>query len=467
MPPTLAWSGRRFSPGEDLPRARGLGVTERYPGPGPAQRVIHGDALAVASELVDEELAGKVDLVYVDPPFFSGADYIHEARLDGSADGRLRRAVAYDDRWRKNDGGLDGYLESLGARLDALSRLLSPTGTFWVHLDWRASYLVRVLMDEILGRDAFLNEIVWRRAPNLGRQAQSNQFGRTLDTIVVYGKSGAVLHPPTRLEPIEESAIRRDDEGRAFTTAPRGDYTDLSIAKLDREGRVHRTATGKIYIKYFLVADADGRLCRERRVDALWTDVPPLRHVQASERTGFPTQKPRALLERILLAGSPPGGLAVDAYGGSGTLAEAAHVTGRRAIHGDASALSIATARSRLLRAGANFTVERCKDMECPSIDVSVSANAGEVRLERPEEPLAWAVGEEVLGTFVARSSAVRGLGKKALPASLALPKAGKESAVRVFGDEGGVGRATVSAEAKPKAKASARAARAEGEDRA
>ena len=92
--------------------------------------------------------------------------------------------------------------------------------------------------------------------------------------------------------------------------------------------------------------------CRERRVDALWTDVPPLRHARAGERTGFPTQKPRALLDRIVACASPPGGLVVDVFAGSGTTGESAHALGRRFVLGDASPLALATARARLLRAG-------------------------------------------------------------------------------------------------------------------
>ena len=144
----------------------------------------------------------------------------------------------------------------LAPRLEALAALLTPAGTLWVHVDWRASYLVRLILDEVMGRDAFVNEIVWRRAPNLGRQAASHQFGRTLDTLVVYGRARGEARSPTRLEPIEPSAVRVDREGRPFTTAPRGDYTDESIARLESEGRIHRTASGRVYVKYFLVKNA-------------------------------------------------------------------------------------------------------------------------------------------------------------------------------------------------------------------
>jgi DNA modification methylase len=392
----LSWPGRVWEPGSrPLPGAARIETREvRGDSPETGARLVLGDALDTARALEREGLGGCVALVYVDPPFGSQASYVHEARLDGPADGRVVRAQAYDDRWGVS---LSPYLDMLAVRLEALTRLLSPAGTIWVHVDYRASPFVRILLDEILGRDAFVNEIVWRRAPNLGRQATSHQFGRTLDTLVVYGGSEAKLAPPTRLEPIEPSAIRHDDEGRPFTSAPRGDYTDASIARLEKEGRVHRTASGKVYVKYFLVKSPDGTWCRERRVDALWTDVPPLRHAASTERTGFPTQKPRALLDRILACATVRGDLVVDAFAGSGTTGESAHALGRRFVLGDASPLSVATARARLMRAGVPLVVQSCGDVREPAgpeprVLVRRGRDGIRLVLEEPREPLAWAI---------------------------------------------------------------------------
>jgi hypothetical protein len=297
-----------------------------------------------------------------------------------------------------------------------------------------------------------VNEIVWRRAPNLGRQAASAQFGRTLDTIVVYGREGAKgrawLSPPTRLEPIAPGAIRWDEAGRPFIAAPRGDYTDESIEKLDREGRVHRTASGKIYVKYFLVKNTDGEWCRERRVDALWTDVRPLRHASPAERTGFPTQKPRALLDRIIACASRPGGWVVDLFAGSGTTAESAQALGRRCIVADASPVAIAMTRARLLRAGAAFQVERCGDLDWPltsAPEVALRREGGhlEVELRHPAEPLAWAVGRLEGGVLRTLWHSERIPGARAQPAErlarLDVPSGAL--AVRVWGDDGRVGQ--------------------------
>ena len=438
----LTWPGRTWRSESQASATRvapSLHPIERIGADSSAIRLVHGDGLDVVEALASEGLKGKVDLVYVDPPYASERDYVAEARLDGPADGRSVRTLAYEDRWTEDRGGLGAYLEMLAPRLEALCSLLSTRGTIWVHLDWRATYLVRVLLDEILGREAFINEIIWRRAPNLGRQAASSQFGRTLDTIVVYGRKGANLTPPTRLEPIEPKAIRWDDEGRPFTAAPRGDYTDASIEKLDAEGRVHRTSSGKVYIKYFLVKDGEGRLCRERRVDALWTDVAPLRHAAASERTGYPTQKPRALLERILTCATAPGALVLDAFAGSGTTASAAHALGRRAIMVDRSPVAIATARARLLREGASLSVERVSTMSVPPARLAeIRVEGDRVRLVSPEEPLAWVLGRSEHGVLHATWHAERMPGKKSVPAALEAPYSEADARdVRVYLDDG------------------------------
>lgn len=407
--------------------------------------------------MIRQGAEGTADLVYLDPPFASQTSYIHEARLDGKADGRVTRTLAYEDSWRSSRGdageddndGLAAYLDMLAPRLEAAAALLGPRGTLWVHLDWRAAYLVRVVLDEILGRKSFINEIVWRRAPNLGRQAASGQFGRTLDTIVVYGGPDAKLIPPTRLEPIEKGAIRWDEVGRPFTSAPRGDYTDASVGRLEAEGRVHRTASGKVYIKYFLVRNEAGQWCRERRVDTLWTDVPPLRHAPMQERTGYPTQKPLALLERIIRSATPEGGLVIDLFAGSGTTGEAAHALGRRFILGDMGYVAIATARARLLRAGVELSLERTPGWAAPlGADPKIHARlvgreSIELELIDPREPFAWAVDAAYRPDAEFRTAwhSERLPGARPVPAEVVarLPWDGDRVGVRVYGDDGTV----------------------------
>jgi DNA modification methylase len=455
---SLKWPGRQWEPraidGGGAPPPL---ITDEDHGVGSpsnaSARLVHGDALDVAGSLLASGFEGKVSVVYVDPPFASQASYSYEARLDGPADGRVLRSLAYDDRW--SGDGVGPYLDMLAPRLEALTKLLAPSGTIWVHLDYRASYLVRLLLDEILGRRAFLNEIVWRRAPNLGRQAASAQFGRTIDTLVVYGGEQATLNPPTRLEPIAPESVRRDDAGRPFIAAPRGDYTDRSVARLESEGRVHRSATGKVYVKYFLVQDSRGAWCRERRVDALWTDVAPLRHSPPGERTGFPTQKPRALLDRVVACASAPGDWVVDLFAGSGTTGESAHALGRRFVLGDASPVALGMARARLLRIGVPLRVERCRleaARQGPSPQVKMNRSGADVcvALVDPKEPLAWAIDPAAQrgGPFRPAWHSERAPGVRTRAAlreaSLTAPEG--PIAVRVWHDDGSVGSCTLEA---------------------
>jgi adenine-specific DNA-methyltransferase len=405
-PVALEWEGKKASlEGLDGPLpafARAEIMEAKEPTSAQKIRLILGDALDVARRLAVDGLLAKVDLVYLDPPYGSGANYTHEERLEGRATGALTRAAAYRDTW---EDGPASYLDMLYPRLAALRPLLCPTGSIWVQVDWRASHLVRALCDEIFGRDRFLNEIVWRRAPNLGRQARSGQFGRTLDTIVVYGGGReARLVPPTRLLPVRSGSAKKDPAtGRYYTVAPRGDYTDESVARLETEGRIHHSPSGNVYVKYWLEQDEDGKLCKRQPIDTLWIDIPPLRHVSPEERTGYPTQKPRALLERIIAAGSPKGGVVVDLFAGSGTTGAAAAALGRKAVLADSSPVAVSIMRNRMHRAGIAASIDLCGAAPARS-DRPASLDAAwadkghvAVRLHCPaaRDLLGWAVSVE------------------------------------------------------------------------
>jgi hypothetical protein len=371
--------------------------------------------------------------------------------------------MAYRDSWSE---GPAAYLDMLYPRLLALRPLLKATGSLWVQVDWRANYLVRMLCDEVFGRERFLNEIVWRRAPNLGRQARSSQFGRTLDSLIVYAASPETkLLPPTRLVPVAKAAARCDPEsGRFFTLAPRGDYTDASVARLESEGRVHRSASGSVAIRYWLERDADGLLCRRQPIDALWTDIAPLRHASPHERTGYPTQKPEALLSRIIEAATPAGGCVLDLFAGSGTTAVAADKLGRRFVVGDQSPVAIASMRSRLIRTGRPLTLERCGVAPLPVACRVTCRDRGDGSVElslfesSPEQVVAWAValGEGGATPHDGRGSAAqapfrpiwhaeRGTGRSpaALPMSVVLPWSAQYAA-RVYFVSGKRGDARV-----------------------
>lgn len=354
--PTLQWAGKQESILPLLKKYYPQPKLIEVSGETSENRLIHGDCLEVSGSLFQNGYMGAVDLVYLDPPFASGVDYSMEEKVDASIEDTTVEVKAFTDKWE----GIEGYLSMLYPRLLAARDLLKPTGTIWVHVDWRANYLVRQLCDEIFGSGLFLNEIIWKRAPNLGRQAKSRQFGRNIDYLIVYGASAqSRLLPPTRLTPVAKSAAKFDLEtGKYFTLAPRGDYTDLSIERLESEGRIYRSDSNTVYIKYWLEFDTKGQLAKPQPVDSLWNDIPPLRHVSPKERTGYPTQKPVALLKRVIEAATLPGALIYDPFAGSGTTGVAAHELGRRFVLADVGPLAIRTASTRFKSLNISFKHE-------------------------------------------------------------------------------------------------------------
>ncbi len=348
----LTWPGRDDAPIEP----RGRLVTVEPPELLPVGRLIEGDNLDAMRALLAAGYEGRFGLAYLDPPYGSNLDYFARAPRDtGDESTSKKGARAYGDRWDDRAA----YLDMLWPRLRAVHRLLAPHGTIWVQVDHRASGLVQTMLDEIFGEGRLRNVITWRRAPPLGRQVQSGQFPRNVDLLFAYAKGDDPRwFPPWTTAPFEGS-VRRDESGRAFTTAPRGDYTDESIARLEAEGRIHRTSSGKVYVKYFLEQAPDGSYRKPRAVDALWDDVPPLRHQPPKERTGYPTQKPEPLLERVIASTSAPGDLVLDPFSGSATTAVVAARLGRPFVVIDASPVAIETSLERLRGQQIAFTHER------------------------------------------------------------------------------------------------------------
>jgi DNA modification methylase len=318
--------------------------------------LILGDNLVTMDALAHSHRE-RFGLIYLDPPFATGLSYYSQTDLGEGSEGALERRAYRDNR----AGGMAGYLERMLATFRALHPLLAPHGKLFVHCDWRANSMLRLLLDEVFGPECFRNEIVWRRAPNLGRQAASRQLGRVFDSIYVYSKEPGTLFAgpaPRRRSEVALDAkgkprgARWDDSRKAyFTTAPRGDYTDDSIAKLRSEGRVFDSSTGTVYIKYFLTEGDDGRWYKEQPVDALWDDfeVRPLRHRPKAEDMGYDTQKPLGLLERIVRWASGPDDWVGDFFCGSGTTLAAAEALGRPWVGCDIGSTAIDVCRRRLL----------------------------------------------------------------------------------------------------------------------
>ncbi len=328
--PELVWRGKRL-PGKV--RAANLRLVERYGDAkdGSPNKLILGENLSVMHALA-RDLTNAIDLIYLDPPFATGEGFHLNSRRSGPA------PKAYGDTWGR---GLSAYLQMLYERLLAAHRLLAPSGSVWLHIDWRAGHHARLLLDEIFGRDNFRNMVVWHYGGR-GAKAISSQFPRNYDLLLYYAKSSfAPFRKAQSLERVPLAAasslgFRQDARGRWFKTAPRGDYTDLSLASLERQGRVHHTKTGSLRIKYFVEA-RDGYLLVPRLVGDVWDDVPDMMHAPVAERTGYPTQKPLALLTRIVESCTDPGGLVADFFCGSGTTLVAAERSGRRWIGCDQS----------------------------------------------------------------------------------------------------------------------------------
>ncbi len=326
-------------------------------------RLFHGDSLEVISQLM-EELRGRVRLIYIDPPFYTGTDYSIRRKKGGSAAAApaVAETATFSDRW---DGGLGEYISFLRERLEPIREILSETGSLWLHLDWHVSHYAKVMADEIFGRRNFVNEIIWRRTNS--PKAQSVGLGSQHDTILLYARDRAKFrlkpiyreHDAHSLRPyryrdergrfrlieieahgIQRSASRRQFEWRG-RTAPYL-YKRETLEKWWREGLIYRSRNGRYSKKQYLDET------RGVPVSDLWLDIPPLQGASA-EYTGFLTQKPAALLRRIIECASDPGDIVADFFVGSGTTAVVAQELGRPWVACDISEAALVTTQERLL----------------------------------------------------------------------------------------------------------------------
>lgn len=309
-----------------------------------ANKLIHGDNLAALKALLDMKEKGLIRngdgstgarLVYIDPPFST------KLKFRGKKDQR-----AYDDK-------LSGasFIEFLRKRLILIRELMAEDGSIYVHLDWKKAHYVKAIMDEVFGEENFLNDIIWSYGGR-GAKAIATQFSRNHDIILWYEKGGGhVFNQAANEKRIRKgtAGYKMDEDGRWFKTSPRGDYTDESIAALAKENRVYRTKNGTIRIKYFLKDDGD-YIIEDKLIGDVWGDIPDAMHLSNIEKTGYPTQKPEALLYRIIGASSNPGDIVFDAFAGAGTTLAAAEKLGRRWIGVDSGKLSIHTIEKRLLK---------------------------------------------------------------------------------------------------------------------
>jgi DNA modification methylase len=421
----LAWPGK-YEP--DGSRARPnravepLPIIERFPGPAgtSSNRLVAGDNLQALPALL-HEFAGRVDLVYVDPPFGTGEAFHVRTRRSatsgtrsgaragaadepGGPDAGTRRALAaYADR---QPGGLGGFIAMLAPRLELIRELLSPTGSLYLHLDARTVHAAKLLCDEIFGAANFRNHLVWIYA---GRELARRRYNAKHDDILFYTRGRSwTFHPERILEPLLESSRRAlsrhvDEDGRPYVIR----YRDGGgFAGRDEPGRTYRQLVPA------------GTLPRD------WFTAD---YARKSQRTGYPTQKPEALLARLIAASSEPGDLVADLFAGSGTTPVAAAILGRRWIAGDASPVAIAATRRRLLAlpdVGGGFEVAALADAVSPgpALDLAIRrvANAGPNEAGRERitgsaddlrAVVAWAIGTREGGPgdpFVATATASR-----------------------------------------------------------
>ncbi len=416
----LSWAGRPQTWPDVAPASLELAVRAAASSDASIQgRLIQGDNLAVMAGLRDS-YAGRIDLIYVDPPFLTGKAYA--ARVGRGEDSRNPAAWStiegYDDTWQ--DGTT--YLNMLYPRLLMMHELLAPTGSLYLHLDWHASAYARVLLDEIFGPDRLLNEIIWvYHGPSPIRSA----FNRKHDTLLVYTKS-------------KDYTFNVDD-----VRVPYNETTLRTFAASDKAGfgKKPDLARGK--------------------VPEDWWYFPVVARLH-SERTGYPTQKPEALLERILLASSAEGDLVADFFCGSGTTLAAASRLGRRWIGVDRSPLAIQTSYRRMLLSNREPGFELLasdRPQPEPSLKplIYVFKDEGLVRLTGlegsrapqafPGNVVVWELdANPSSGAFQSQARAVRPWGDEELALELRLPErsSGEHLAVRVVDTVGDVGVAHI-----------------------
>lgn len=385
MMPTLHWNGKNLA----APQPASLTLDSvihpggtGYPDDSPLNHLFLGDNLAIMAALLPQ-YEGRIHLIYADPPFFTNRKY--PARIGRGEDSRKpadwQLAEGYADHWKD----LDEYIQFLYERLWLMHQLLSPTGTLYLHLDWHADAYARLLLDEIFGPDRLLNEIIWAyHGPSPIRSA----FNRKHDTLLAYTKSETYTFNADAVRiPYDPTTVK------TFASSPKAGF-----------GKIPNLKRGK--------------------VPEDWWYFPVVARLH-NERTGYPTQKPEALLERIILASSNPGDLVADFFCGSGTTPLAAARHGRRFLAADATFRAIHTARTRLVRENvAPFGIweeqKTGKERESPFI---FHRSPTEIHLTSENLPAYWELDPHWDGiTFRSYTQALLPLRDGDLPRSLPLP---------------------------------------------
>jgi len=334
-------------------------------------RLIYGDNLLAMSALLAGDsdhasLRGMVDLIYIDPPFDSKADYRTKINLARGSIDQMPTVIeqfAYGDTWAN---GAASYLEMIIPRLCLCRELLSPVGSLYVHIDWHIGHYVRIALDEVFGRDNFLNDLVWQRTFSKGATVK---YGQIHDSLFLYRKGeGHTFNPQYKTHSntyIKSHYGQTDPDGRRFRLVtlsgagpgparlfgdrmidpPSGRHWAWSQDRIDaslKSGKIVFTSTGQPNIKQYL-DESEGS-----PILSIWDDIPPV-NPASKELLGYNTQKPEQLLERIITASSNEGSLVADFFSGSGTTAAVSEKLGRRWIATDIGKPACMVTRKRLI----------------------------------------------------------------------------------------------------------------------
>jgi len=312
-------------------------------GDNPENLIIRGECVSACAYLKEHNI--KVDLVYIDPPFASGADYarkVHIRRNPKLAE-KIKKAEQelpieelkafeekmYGDIWKKED-----YLNWMYENLMAIKSVMSDNASIYVHLDWHIGHYVKILIDEVFGDDNFKREIIWSLSGVSGYKSLVNGFVRGHDSIFYYSKGEELVFNKQYL-PYNEKQLKR------FAT--------------DENGRKYKPITKD---KVIYLDESKGV-----PISDVWSDIASFQTiVNSPEIRDYSTQKPEKLLQRIIKTSSNEDMLVADFFGGSGTTAKVARDLGRKFIHVDVGINSIQTTRDRLIEAGAPFKILEIKD---------------------------------------------------------------------------------------------------------
>jgi len=336
-------------------------------------KLIWGDNKLILSSLKNGSLReeiekqGGIKLIYIDPPFDVGADFSMDIEIGGDTFTKkpnILEEIAYRDTWGK---GADSFIAMIYERLALMHDLLAEDGCIYVHCDWRVNSYIRIVLDEVLGSGKYLNEIVWQRT---SARSDSKTYNHIHDTIFFFHKGDSVIwnkqYEDHGEQYVAEKYTQVDSDGRKYQLTdmtspnPRPNmmyewngfpfpekgwrYSKETMLKLHNEGRIWYPddKSRRPRLKKYL-DEMEGR-----PLQSIWTDIYPV-NSQAHERVGYPTQKPEALLARIINSSSNEGDIVADFFVGSGTTASVAEKLGRKWIVSDLGKFAIHTTRKRMI----------------------------------------------------------------------------------------------------------------------